>query len=123
MSDQFNASVVQSLAKEPEIEIETQSSKSPGRVVIWIVEDGGQLYIRSVHGERGRWYRNIKLQPEATIHGAGEHLPVKAVAVTDDQEIERVSQAYRMKYAFDPPDVANITKPETLPTTLRLLST
>jgi hypothetical protein len=122
MSDQFSPFELNLLAGEGEIKIETQSSKSPLQVIIWIVEDRGQLYIRSVHGERGRWYRNIKAQPEAIIHAAGEHIPVKAVAVTDDQEIEHVSQAFRVKYASDPPNVAAMMKSETLPTTLRLLS-
>jgi hypothetical protein len=51
----------------------------------------------------------------------GQQLSVRAIPITDDDTISRVSNEYLRKYRHSP-YVGNIVRPETLPTTLRLES-
>ncbi len=104
-----------------EVEIETRRrSGDSRRTIIWIVTDGGNVYVRSVRGPGGKWYQRLTADPAGAIHLAGARTPVRAVPVTDGVEIERVSEALRRKYARHRSSLASMLRPETLPTTLRL---
>ena len=55
----------------------------------------------------------------ATIEVDGESVPVRAVAATDPESVQRASDGYRRKYA-DSGVVDSMLLDEVLPTTLRL---
>ncbi len=118
----FDVPARNQLAQTEEMQIETRrpGAESPAhRTTIWVVVVGDEVYVRSVRGNAGRWYQEIKANPMAIVHFNGQHLRVKAVPVTDDSMIARVSDAYRKKYgksSYMPPMVRD----EVLPTTLRL---
>jgi hypothetical protein len=104
-----------------EIEIETRRRTGGStRTIIWIVADNGRIYVRSVRGQGGKWYQRLQATPEGAIHVAGTRTPVRAVAVSDAAEIERVSESLRRKYASHGDSLTNMLRPEVLPTTLRL---
>ena len=117
----FEPGFVESVDTSQLIEIETRRRDGQGvRTVIWAVVDGGRVYVRSVLGEQGKWYRRLRARPEGAVHVGGRAVAVRAVPVDDDAEVERVSEALRRKYARQASSLARMLRPETLPTTLRL---
>ena len=117
----FDREIVDRVAATGEVEIGTRRTNGElVRTIIWVVVDGGQVYVRSVQGEKGWWYRRLRRDPVGELHVGGGAVPVRAVAVTDANEIERVSAALRAKYARQAGSLARMLRPETLPTTLRL---
>jgi hypothetical protein len=54
----FATDDLQRLAAAEEIEIETQAPDGPvHRTIIWVLVEGGDVFLRSVRGDRGRWFR------------------------------------------------------------------
>src|SRR5438105_15552286 len=107
----------------PEIEIETSRGEGAPvhRTVIWIVVDGDAVYVRSVRGPAGRWYRELRANPRGAVHVAGRRVAVAAQPVDDAVTIARVSELLREKYERRwPGPTASMLREETLPTTLRL---
>jgi hypothetical protein len=117
----YEAGLLRRIDTAEEVRIETSlASGGSRRTIIWIVVDGGRVYVRSVRGPSGKWYQRLRARPEGAVHVAGSRAPVRAVSVDDPAEIERVSEALRRKYASHGSSLANMLRPETLPTTLRL---
>jgi hypothetical protein len=104
-----------------EVDIETrQAGDAPAhRTTIWVVVDGGDVYVRSWRGAAGRWHRELTANPVAVLHVEGEAVRVRAVAATDSESVERASAGYRQKYA-DSPNVGSMLRDEILDTTVRL---
>ena len=108
------------IAQAEEIEIETQAPDAPvHRTRIWIVVDGEDVFVRSVRGETGRWYREATANPAVAIHVDGRRLPATAIPATDPDSIERTSAALREKYDRIP-GLRPMLKPDVLDATLRL---
>ena len=106
-------------------EIDIETARADGarvhRTTIWIVVDGDEVFIRSVRGPAGRWYRDITAHPAGAIHAADRRVAVRAEPAADAATVERVSAALSKKYdARWPGPTAAMLRPETLPTTLRL---
>ena len=117
----FEAGFVDTVDAAQLVEIETRRrSGETVRTVIWAVVDGGRVYVRSVRAEDGAWYRRVRANPAGVLHAGGAAAAVRAVPVDDQAEIERVSEALRLKYARSASSLARMLRPETLPTTLRL---
>ena len=117
----FEAELLRRIDATDEVQIESSlESGASRRTIIWIVVDDGRVYVRSVRGPNGKWYQRLTARPDGAIHVAGTRTPVRAVSVGDPGEIERVSEALRRKYATHGSSLANMLRPETLPTTLRL---
>ena len=77
------------------------------------------VFVRSVRGAKGRWYRDLATGGPATLEFNGEQLAVQAVPATDADSTERASQEFLSKYRLSP-YAASIVRPEVLETTLRL---
>src|SRR5689334_5826277 len=101
MATTFDEAVLRLLADTEEIEIETRERPdAPAhRVTIWIVVDGDAAYVRSVHGPRGRWYREATTNPHAVLYASEQRLPVNVEDVRDEATITRVSELFLRKYA------------------------
>lgn len=88
-------------------------------VTIWAVVVGNELYVRSVRGEAGGWYRHLQQDPHARIAAGALERDVTAVAADRalDQEIDA---AYLSKFG---PSFAvdSITTPAAKATTLQLV--
>lgn len=117
----FGPEVLEALDASEEVEIETPrpDGRRP-RTVIWVVVDRSDVFVRSVRGERGVWWRAAVEQPEevALIVGDRRHR-VRAVPATDDESIARCSAALASKYASDP-STRSMLRRRVLSTTLRL---
>lgn len=123
MNDSFDPDTLRLVDETREIRIETRRDEdAPAhRTTIWVVTVDGAVFVRSVRGERGRWYREVSANPAAALHVGDDRIPVHAVPVTDEAEIEAVSDAYREKYGrTSPASTRAMVQSETLPTTLRL---
>jgi hypothetical protein len=101
-------------------EVTIRTTKHPGSpVIIWVVVSGTEVFVRSVRGAKGRWYRDLATGGAATLEFNGEQVAVQAVPTTDALSIERASQKFLLKYQSSP-YAASIVRPEVLETTLRL---
>lgn len=120
MPKQFDSQTLNQLANTKEIEIETHSATGQThRTIIWVVVDNQNVYIRSWLGLKGRWYQEIKANPDAAILINEQRLPVRAVPVTDESIITRVSDNILHKYHHSP-SANGMVREEILRTTLQL---
>jgi hypothetical protein len=114
----FDAGVSRELRDIREIAIRTE--KHPGTaVVIWVVVADDEVFVRSVRGDKGRWYRDLATGGSATLEFAGRRLEVHAIPANDAASIARASREFLRKYQPSP-YAQSIVRDEVLPTTLRL---
>ena len=116
--------VLDALDGTDEVHVETSRDASSPKheTVIWAVVVDGDVFVRSVRGEKGRWYREASANPDVTLRVNDRRVPVRAVPETDARTIERVGEAIREKYgASYPGPTAAMLREEVLATTLRLL--
>ncbi|HEX3270851.1 MAG TPA: DUF2255 family protein [Ktedonobacterales bacterium] len=104
-------------------ELEIASLRSDGAlrkpVTIWVVRVGDDLYIRSVNGRSGSWFRGAQERHEAHIQAGGVKKDVFLVE-TDDLNDE-IDAAYRAKYRRYAASIVNTTlTPQARAATLKL---
>jgi hypothetical protein len=119
----FDAETLQLLGETKEVQIETRRDEDAPvhRTTIWVVTVDGEVYVRSVRGERGRWYREASANPDAALRVGDRRIPVRAVPVRGEPAVGAGSDAYREKYGRSSPGSTRaMLRPETLPTTLKL---
>ena len=104
-----------------EVDIETRGGADAPvhRTTIWPVVEEGEVYVRSLRGKSGRWYRELMANPSAVLHADGESIPVRATAAADAESVERATAGFRRKYG-DSPYVDSMIREEILDTTVRL---
>ena len=123
MNDSFDAETLMLLDETEEVYIETRrDGDSPEhRTIIWVVVVGGEVFVRSVRGARGRWWREISSNPDGALHVEDNRIPVRAASATEGPTVVAVSDALRSKYErSSPASTAAMLRPDTLPTTLKL---
>ena len=123
MNDSFDTETLGLLDETEEVRIETRRDEdSPEhRTIIWVVVTGGEVFVRSVRGPKGRWYQEISSHPDGALHVEDTRIPVRAASATDASTVEAVSDALRSKYQqSSPASTEAMMRPETLPTTLKL---
>ncbi len=104
-----------------EVRIETvRDEKSIRSTIVWIIVDSGDVFVRSVNGARGRWYREALATPEVTIDDAGRRLEARAVPVNDPESIARVDAALKRKYRTSTSGLPPMLMPEATIANLRL---
>ena len=115
----FPPDVIAAIAQREEVEIETGGR----RTIIWIAVDGQDVFVRSVRGEKGRWYQSILADPRATLHFRGRPklaaVGVRGVHAPDPESVAACTRGLQAKYARDPA-LKSMLQPNTLPTTVRL---
>lgn len=81
-----------------ELEIATLRRDGTRRkpVTIWVVLTGDNLYIRSVNGRGGSWFRGAQDCHEAHIEAGGVEKDVRLVET--DEQSDAIDAAYRAKY-------------------------
>jgi len=110
---------LQEIAVADEVMIETSAEQGSRRTIIWVVVEGGEVFVRSVLGEEGHWYRRALTDPAVTLIVNGERHRFEAVSANDAVSVERASNGFRAKY---PPgrSLDAMIRDEVLATTLRL---
>ena len=66
-------------------------------VTIWVVRLGDELYVRSVNGRNGSWFRGTQVRHEGHIQAGGIGKDVTFVDVDPDIN-DQIDSAYRTKY-------------------------
>jgi hypothetical protein len=91
----FEEEQLQHLAQTKGVVIETRLSSQAHshHTPIWVIVEENKVYVRSYRGQAGRWYQEITAFPFAVLHVNGEQLAVRAVRITDEATISRVSHA------------------------------
>jgi hypothetical protein len=102
-------------------EVTILTAKHPDTaVIIWaVVAADDAVYVRSVRGERGRWYRDLAADGRATLRVKDRNFQVQAFPAADDVSVARASEAFSTKYRGSS-HLGSIVRAEVLPTTLRL---
>ena len=105
----------------PEVDIETRRGEGAPvhRTTIWAVVADGDVFVRSLKGASGRWYRELMSDPVAVVHAQGDAFPVRAVPASDPGSVERASEALRRKYS-DSRSLESMLEDDILDTTVRL---
>jgi hypothetical protein len=114
----FDANMLRELRDLREVAIRTEKHPDDA-VVIWVVAVNDDVFVRSVRGRKGRWYRDLATGGSATLEFAGRRLGVEALPVSDADAIARASREYLRKYQPSP-YAQSMVRAEVLPTTLRL---
>jgi hypothetical protein len=113
----FDQDILQRLHDTREVAIRT--GKHPdSAVVIWVVADE-DVFVRSVRGPRGRWYKDLEIGGDATLEFGGRRVSVRAIPAADQASVDRASREYLRKYRTSP-YAQSMVRSDTLPTTLRL---
>jgi hypothetical protein len=102
-----------------EIKIDTYRDEMIRATVIWVVVDNGQVFVRSVRGARGVWYREALERPVVTLDDSGRRFEANAVPVHDEDSIHRVNEALKRKYAGQE-GLDSMLTPEAIDATVRL---
>lgn len=119
----FEPETLSTLETIEEIELETTTPDGgrTHRTIIWVVTVGDQVFVRSVNGSAARWYREARQTPDLILHAGDESIPVTAVLAADPGSVQRVSDAFKAKYARrSAASTASMLQPHTLETTMRL---
>ncbi len=84
-----------------EEELEIASVRRDGTlrtpVTIWVVRHGDDLYVRSVNGRTGAWFRGTQVHHEGRIWAGGVEKDVTFVDADPDLN-NQIDAAYRKKY-------------------------
>src|SRR5271156_4973570 len=93
----FDADTLCELRAAREVAIRTE--KHPrSAVVIWVIVADSEVFVRSVYGAKGRWYRDLVAGGPAMLEFAGRRLAVRAITESDPAAIARASREYLRKY-------------------------
>ena len=114
----FDADTLGELCDVQEVAIRTEKHPETA-VTIWVVVADDEILLRSVRGNKGRWYRDLVAGGPATLEFAGRRLAVQAFPLSDPDAIARASNEYLRKYQPSP-YAQSMVRDEVLPTTLRL---
>jgi hypothetical protein len=116
----FPPDVIERLDHAIEVDIETHSpTGDEHRTIIWVVVDGGEVFIRSYGGAGARWYREALAGGEVALIVDDDRIPIELSEATAAGDIARCSRALESKYASDPA-TPEMLRQEILDTTLRL---
>ena len=90
--------------------------------IIWVVRRGDDLFVRSVRGPDGAWFRGVQARHAGQISAGGVDADVTFEDADHDMD-DDIDEAYRKKYGRSSSAVDHITSPEARSTTIRLVPT
>jgi hypothetical protein len=106
-------------------EVQISSARRDGTprkpVTTWVVRHGDDLYVRSVRGRGGHWFRGVLEMHEGRITAGGVQKDVTFVDA--DNRTDEVDDAYRTKYRrYAGPILNSVLTPQAPAATLKLVS-
>ena len=114
----FDANILRELHDLQEVAIRTEKHPKTA-VTIWVVVADDEVFLRSVRGNKGRWYKDLAAGGSATLEFAGRRLAAQAFPVSDADAIAQASREYLRKYQPSP-YAQSMVRDEVLATTLRV---
>lgn len=115
----FDKETLEKLGSTKEVQIETHQGGRTFRTIIWVMVDDGEVFIRSVRGEQGKWYQRTLADPNVALLVGDDRIPAVAVPTPDPESVERVDGALRDKYRPGG-SLDSMLRSEVLGTTMRL---
>ena len=112
------------IGQAEELELASQRNDRSLRnpVIMWVVRDGDELYVRSMHGPAGAWFRGTQTRHEGHIRSGGVDKDVAFVVDTDSTLNDRLDAAYRGKYRrYGANIIGSVVNPEARAATIRLV--
>lgn len=106
-------------AEELDLESERDDGSLRAPVTMWVVQAGDRLYVRSVKGVEGPWYRGTRSRHQGRVAAGG----VRADVTFHDAgpgEYAAVDAAYRQKYGRYTSIVEHVLTEQARASTLRL---
>jgi hypothetical protein len=123
-TDRWTDDEIDRLRDEDEIHVSSIRRDGSARppVTMWMVSDGGSLYVRAVKGVDGPWYRHVRATDQAHVTTAGVTADVVVEDASGDSALAgRLDTAYREKYRRYSGAVLNsVLTPAARAATLRL---
>lgn len=119
----FDATTLRDLEAARTVQLETSAGEGHPvhRTTVWVVVDGGRrVLVRSWRGERGRWYRELLVNPDGALLLARKRVCVRAEHASDQERVEACNEGLRHKYASSRGSLAQMLLPDVLETTLEL---
>jgi hypothetical protein len=105
-----------------ELEISTERTDGSLRkpVIIWVVQTGGDVFIRAVSGPDGKWYKHATENHKGHINAGGVEKNVVFEEHAEDQDA--IDQEYKTKYERFGDSIVNSTlTPKAHAATLKVL--
>lgn len=91
-------------------------------VIVWVVRLGDDLYVRSVNGRTGAWFRGTQVRHEGRIWAGGVEKDVTFVEEAGSEINEQIDAAYRTKYSRYAASIVNtIVSPKARAATIKLV--
>jgi hypothetical protein len=91
-------------------------------VTIWVVRLSDDLYVRSVNGRNGSWFRGTQVRHEGRIRAGGVEKNVTFVEEADSDINAQIDAAYRNKYRRYATNIVNsILTPGARSATIKLV--
>lgn len=91
-------------------------------VTIWVVRDGDDLYVRSMHGPAGAWFRGTQTRQAGHIGAGGVDKDVRFIVDADPALNDRLDAAYRSKYQrYGDRIIGTVVNPAARDSTIRLV--
>jgi hypothetical protein len=123
-TDDWTNDDLRRLATEDEIYVSSIRRDGTARkpVTMWMVTEEGRMYVRSVNGTEGAWYRHIRATDRAQVTARGVDAEVSVEDARADADLaNRLDTAYRTKYQrYARRIVDSVLTPAAKASTLRL---
>jgi hypothetical protein len=87
--------------------------------IVWVVREGDDVYIRSVNGDEGAWFRSVQKHHAGHISAGGVDADVSFEDADHDLD-DAINDGYRRKYGRSTA-VERVTSPKAQATTLRVV--
>jgi hypothetical protein len=88
--------------------------------IVWVVRHGDDVYVRSVNGPGGAWFRGLRVRHAGHVSAGA----VDADVVFEDADHgldDEIDEEYRRKYGRSSTAVDRITSPDARSTTVRFV--
>ncbi|WP_238438429.1 DUF2255 family protein [Frankia nepalensis] len=117
----WNGTDLETIAAAEELRLASERVDGTLRdpVTMWVVRSGDQLYVRSVKGPDGPWYRGAQSRRQGRVAAGGVRQDV-TFRPADPGEYPGVDAAYREKYGRYPSIVEHVLTDAARTSTLRL---
>ncbi len=118
----WNPTELERISSEREIEISSlrEDGALTKPVTIWAVRVGEELYVRSVRGGAGGWFKAAEQRHEGRIEADTTAVDVAFEHVPHHLDAE-IDEAYKVKYGYPSAPVDTITTDAAKGTTIRVV--